>query len=364
MKTFQFAIISDLHVALPQTIEPKAHRFHLVEVSIAALEKALAHLEQLDLDFLLIPGDLTQDGEAVNHRWLGDRLAKLPFPSYVIPGNHDIPSLEATEQTISLGDFPGYYAHCGYDQPGKMDYRQEIFPGVQLIGLNSTSFDSNGEQLGRMEAEQFSWLESELQQCQDDVVIVMIHHNIIEHLPGQSRHDLGRRYMLDNASQLLQLLKKYQVKLILTGHLHVQDIAHHDGIYEITTGSLVSYPHPYRVINAQLSNKTLNLTIESHRIEAVEGYDDLSETSRQFLGDRSQGFMTRLLTLPPLNLPNDTVEPLIESLRYFWADVAAGDGEFDFPDFPPTARFFLRQFTRFNHPPYLDFQDNNTTLKF
>lgn len=53
--------------------------------------------------------------------------------------------------------------------------------------------------------------------------------------------------------------------------MHVQDIAQWQGIYDITTGSLVSYPHPYRVIcvhtNAQ--GKPV-LKIESHRITAVE----------------------------------------------------------------------------------------------
>ncbi len=56
-------------------------------VSIPAFEFALQHLEQLKLDFLLLPGDLTQDGEPANHLWLQKRLESLPFPTYVVPGN-------------------------------------------------------------------------------------------------------------------------------------------------------------------------------------------------------------------------------------------------------------------------------------
>ena len=67
---FRFAIVSDLHIALPHTIWQHPSRFHLVEVSIHALESVLEHLTQLELDFLLIPGDLTQHGEAENHSWL------------------------------------------------------------------------------------------------------------------------------------------------------------------------------------------------------------------------------------------------------------------------------------------------------
>ncbi len=84
-----FAVLSDLHIGLPHTIADHPTRFHLVEVSIPAFEQALQTLEPLELDFLLIPGDLTQHGEPENHRWLAQRLSQLPLPVYVIPGNHD-----------------------------------------------------------------------------------------------------------------------------------------------------------------------------------------------------------------------------------------------------------------------------------
>ncbi len=360
---FRFAIISDPHIAIPETIDAIATRFHMVEVSIPAFEKAISHLEQLNLDFLLIPGDLTQDGEIVNHQWLQNRLQQLPFPTYVIPGNHDVPTLNAQNQAIGLTDFPRYYNHCGYDNPQQCYYTHEILPGLQLIGLNSNQFNAAGEQIGCLDEEQLQWLENLLPQLQDKQVLVMIHHNVIEHLPNQSQHALGYRYMLDNAPELLAILKKYGVKLIFTGHLHVQDLAYQDGIYEITTGSLVSYPHPYRVIDAEYEpDGQLKLSVQSHRIDSVPGWEDLSQKSRQFLGDRSAFFMTKLLTLPPVNLPAAEVEQYIPSLRYFWADVAAGDGHFDFPEFPLKMRYFFQQFTNFNLPPNAKSVDNNMTL--
>ena len=363
MKTFRFAVVSDPHIAVPETIEPKAQRFHLVEISQPALEKAIAHLITLKPDFLLIPGDLTQDGEPANHAWLQQRLKELPFPSYVIPGNHDVPSLTASDRWIGFTDFPHYYTHCGYSDPQQIYYSQTVGEGVQLIGLNSNSFDAQGKQIGQVEKEQLIWLESELARHSDKLILVMIHHNVIEHLPGQSHHELGRRYMLDNAPQLLKILHRHGVQLIFTGHLHVQDIAHQGGIYEITTGSLVSYPHPYRLITAEEQDGQWHLQIESYRIDTLDEFQDLAVFSRQFLGDRSHSFMLRLLMAPPLNLPQSLAESMVPDLRYFWAEVAAGDQHFDFPHFPAPARYFLQQFSRYNHPPHLHFEDNNTVLK-
>jgi 3',5'-cyclic AMP phosphodiesterase CpdA len=360
---YRFAIVSDPHIGLPHTIWDHPSRFHLVEVSIPAFELILENLERLNLDFLLIPGDLTQHGEPENHQWLQKRLQSLPFPAYVVPGNHDVPHLLPTSKSIGWQDFPYYYRQFGYQNPHQLYYTTEIAPGVQLISLNSNQFDAQGKQLGCLDNDQLAWLEQVFPEVQDKLILVMIHHNVIEHLPGQADHELGKRYMLDNAPILLKMLSAFGVKLIFTGHLHVQDIAHQEGIYEITTGSLVSYPHPYRVLELHLKdNKHWELKIESYRVESIPGWENLSHISKQWMGDRSYPFMMRLLTGHPLCLPIRKAAKLAPQLRYFWADIAAGDAIFDFPEFPPLARHYFRQFSAINHQGIPTLIDNQAKL--
>jgi 3',5'-cyclic AMP phosphodiesterase CpdA len=359
---FRFAIASDLHIALPQTIWDHPSRFHLVEYSIAALENILSQFEQLNLDFLLLPGDLTQHGEAANHTWLSQRLARLPYPVYVIPGNHDVPSPE------SVVKFAPYYTHCGYDNPDQLFYSHEILPGVRLIGLNSNLFNADGSQTGALDPEQMAWLDAELagRQAKNgtkngaELTLVTLHHNIVEHMPAQASNSLGKRYMLDNAEPLCELLHRYGVQLVFTGHLHVQDIAYSDryNLYDITTGSTVSYPHPYRVLD-YLRDKQGNasLQITSHRIKSLPGQPDFLHFSREWMGDRSAPFISRLLTDPPLSLSPELAATLVPQLRYFWADLADGDAAFSFPDFPTPARQFLEAFS--DRPP----ADNHVCLK-
>ncbi|MBD2464537.1 metallophosphoesterase [Oscillatoria sp. FACHB-1407] len=345
---FRFAIISDPHIALPHTIWDHPTRFHLVEVSIPALEQVLSQLELLDLDFLLLPGDLTQHGEPDNHAWLADRLAQLPYPVYVVPGNHDVVERQASHRSIGVAEFPGYYEKMGYDNAQQIYYSHEIVPGVRLIGLNSNDFDGEGKQLGmgHLDTEQLIWLEQTLATAQEELILVMIHHNVLEHLPGQSKHGMGKRYMLSNANKLLQLLRAAKVPLIFTGHLHVQDIAHADGIYEITTGSLVSYPHPYRVLHFYQDDHGQRwLKVESDRVVAVPDFPDLQQLSREWMGDRSFHFMFKLLSQPPLNLSIAEAEALAPALRYFWAEIANGDALFDFAHFPDSVRRYLKTFS-------------------
>jgi len=351
-----FAIIGDPHVGLPHTLHEHPHRFHLIEVSIPALEQILEHLIGLNLDFLLLPGDLTQHGERANHRWLADRLRSLPFPVYVVPGNHDVPYLQGNVDHIGIDEFPAYYQGLGYRELGSRElgyrersplyYSQPLAPGVRLVGMNSNTFDGAGKQLGYVHPEQIEWLRAELDRYGDEVIFLMIHHNLIEHLPDQSTHPLGQRYMLSNAQTVLQHLNPRQVPVIFTGHLHVQDVARWHGFCEVTTGSLASYPHPYRLCRFQQTTEgKRSLQIQSPRVRSVPGWEDLQTQSREWMGNHSERFMLRLLTHPPLCFSDQAAHPFLADLRYLWANVADGDRQFTFPNFPAPLRQYLERFS-------------------
>jgi hypothetical protein len=343
---FRFGIISDPHITVSHTLWNHPNRFHLGEVSIPAIESALAHLEQFSLDFLLMPGDLTQHGEPDNHRWLQKRLNNLSIPTYVIPGNHDIPTLFPNQTSIGVKAFPYYYRQCGYVNPERLYYCQEVLPEIYLISLNSNYFDAEGNLIGYVDEAQLLWLEQTLSLVENKVVFIMIHHNVIEHLPAQSSHDMGKKYMVSNADQLLKILQKYQIKYIFTGHLHVQDVAEDQGIYEITTGSLVSYPHPYRVLEMNIDEAgNQELKFQSFQVQSIPGWENLAQFSKQWMADRSYHFMVKLLTSSPLNLSLSEAEQFAPHLRYFWSDIAQGDQIFDFPQLPSLVYGYLRSFS-------------------
>ncbi len=345
---FRFAVLSDLHIALPETVWQNPARIHLVEVGIPALEVALDRIAQEEIDFLLVPGDLTQHGEATNHAWIAERFAGLPYPVYVIPGNHDIPVLKANEQSIAADEFPGFYRRFGYEDTDHHYYTRKLLPGVRLIGLNSSTFDLAGHQVGRMDEPQLQWLQQTLSNSQaanEELVMVMIHHNVLEHLPQQSTQGLGQRYMLQNASELLVILRAYNVNIVFTGHLHIQDVAYQNGIYDITTGSLISYPHPFRLFQYQTDQYNRHwLKMESHYVESVPGWENLKQQTRELMSNRGQSYMLRLLMQAPLNLPEAEAKQLVPSLRYFWTAVAEGDAVFNFSEFPEAIREYFESF--------------------
>ncbi|MCS6781768.1 MAG: metallophosphoesterase [Gloeomargarita sp. SKYBB_i_bin120] len=330
----RFAVLSDPHVTTLETFRYYPHRLHRLEYSIPVLEAALERLSRYELDFLLIPGDLTQHGEPANHTWLSKRLNCLPFPCYVIPGNHDIPP---DPGAIAPADFPEYYRQQGYRHTDQLYYAQEILPGVGLIGLNSNQFDAQGELFGQIDPEQWEWLETVLRDCCWRHTLVMVHHNVCEHIPHQSQSVLGRRYLLENRRELRQLLTHYGIRVVFTGHLHVQDIAEEDGFFDVTTGSLAAYPHAYRLVTWY--EREMHITTE--RVTAIPEAPHLLADARAWMERRSPQFMAHLLTHPPLNLPPEQAQELAPRLAHFWPDIAWGDAYFEFPDLPSPVREFF-----------------------
>jgi hypothetical protein len=90
----------------------------------------------------------------------------------------------------------------------------------------------------------------------------MMHHGVLEHYRDQKK--LYGEYVVDNYKKLAPLLAEYGARIVLTGHFHSQDITiqnYKDNKYvlDIETGSLVTYPCPYRTIFIS-GNQVLSVT--------------------------------------------------------------------------------------------------------
>lgn len=348
----RFGILSDPHITLPETLQDYPGRNHFLEISIPAINNALEALESENLDFLMIPGDLTQNGEQTNHAWLVDKLNSLPYPTYLIPGNHDAPAWESHLECAGLKHFPHIYKNFGYTE-NQLYYAVEVAPHTHLVGLNSNQFVKGKKRVvGAIDDEQYSWLEATLKKLNGRLTIVMVHHNILEHIPLQARHPMTRTYIIEQHERLVHLLRAYGVELVFTGHFHMQDIAEHSGVYDITTGSLVGYPHPYRI--CEMDGQKIKII--SHQVTSLEQWPDLHKVSLERMQSLSDSYMIELLTSPPLSIPLEKAKQFAPRLRFFWPKIVAGNAHFSLPDFPLPIQMFFAQFNDF--PP----DDNNVIL--
>lgn len=218
---------------------------------------------------LVLSGDITMNGERLNHLELSERLKKVQeagIQVLVIPGNHDINNTNAAvylgeqktqAESITGGEFYEIYHEYGYDQAFSRDeaslsYAYALDEKNWLIMLDSAQYDPVNRVEGRIKEETMEWMEGILKQAKEEgcFVLPIAHHNLM----NQSRM-YPTQCEMENGPEVVTLLEKYQVPLFMSGHLHVQRIKKYKsepgvgeeayGIFEIITDALSIPPCQY-----------------------------------------------------------------------------------------------------------------------
>ncbi|MCL2156043.1 MAG: metallophosphoesterase [Leptospirales bacterium] len=277
-----FAVISDIHI-YDTSLGSSGSAFEkvmssdrkLLLNSIDLMDYATKTIINSGVRFVLISGDLTKDGELVNHQLMAKKLKQFSsrgIAVYVIPGNHDInnPGAERYEgdQTVSVPsinaeDFAKIYGDFGFNSAlmrddDSLSYVVEPVNGLWLLCIDSCRYRENTpgkEEIvsGKISQKTADWIAGVLSTAtgQNKAVMVMIHHGVVEHWKGQSK--LHPDYLINGYVGFGEFLASWNARVAFTGHYHAQDIVlaqfGDKRIYDIETGSLVTFPCPIRYVN-------------------------------------------------------------------------------------------------------------------
>lgn len=293
--------------------------------SEAIFKAALGIIQQQQPNILFIPGDLTKDGEKINHekmvQYLTD-LEKTGVAVYVVPGNHDIMNPDAVKfeganvvpvPSITPEEFATLYADFGYREaaardPNSLSYVTEPVPGIWLFGIDACQYRKNTGTSpvtgGSLSTETTAWLLSKLQEARQNgkIAIGIIHHGLLEHFTGQKT--FFSEYVLDDYQTVSQQLAQAGLQMVFTGHFHAQDISMMtwpDGsiLYDVETGSLLSYPVPVRtvVLQPDLSAQFISQNIQT--IDYNLGGKTFPQYAMEFLTAGVNQLAIAILTMPP-----------------------------------------------------------------
>ncbi len=217
--------------------------------------------QKTESDFVLATGDLIDffEGETTSHKMLefqAEQLVNLTkksqAPFYFVLGNHDIMSYSWGDgKRISSQNNVGKArtawikaAACFNDgtyyskifEVGKTTYR--------FIFLEDGYYDFTDEeniQLPYVDKPQLHWLESQIQESDKDVEIIVMH------IPFSND-------VVEEGVELFSVLSKYpSVKMIFAGHNHVNDIrkfptGNGHEIVQVKTGAFAKDPSNWRKI--------------------------------------------------------------------------------------------------------------------
>lgn len=187
--TFRFAQLTDIHLSQnnPNPTED--------------LLRSIAQINATDsLDFVLVTGDLTEEGDNATLRKVKQCLDLLRYPYYTVMGNHETKWSESG-CTMFAKIFGGE--------------RFSFFhKGIQFIGFNTGPFMRMA--FGHVKPQDISWIQSTIKDKKQPVILVT-HYPILE---GD----------VDNWYEVTDAVKPYNIRLFIGGHYHRNKQFTYDGI--------------------------------------------------------------------------------------------------------------------------------------
>lgn len=273
-------VISDVHLMHPDLLKNDGEAFReyvsydrkMLKESPELMEEATEAVLREHPQYLLVAGDLTKDGETISHKLLCERylsrIRRAGIQVFVVPGNHDVDNPHAVEfdgsitkrvDTPRAEEFAEIYKDYGYGQAiardtASLSYVVELGEGLRLLCLDACEYEENSYDentcvtAGRLKPATLEFIKTQAEAAakEGSRMLAMMHHGIVEHWKWQERA-MGD-YLVAKWKRRAAFMKKLGVEVVFTGHFHANDIASHAGLYDIETGSLVSYPSPYRFV--------------------------------------------------------------------------------------------------------------------
>jgi len=276
MKPFKFFLVTDTHFFEPSLgCSGEAYENYMKnemyclressEIVHAAFEEIAKNKE---IDTVIIPGDLSKDGEKQSHISFIKELDFLKESGkkvYVITAGHDyndnprgynengfIP-VEGT----SFDELYDLYDRFGTQDALSVDkrthsYIAEIEQGVRMLAINC---DSTGDLKGQIDEKLEEWIKEQLDRAKEDgcFVFAICHYPIIPSVPV---FDLINDAHIRNWRQVASFLADNGVHLAMTGHMHIQSINEFysesgNKFVDICTSCLVGSPAKYRAVTVE-----------------------------------------------------------------------------------------------------------------
>lgn len=280
MTPFKFYLLTDTHYFEESLgAEGKAYEEYMQTEAFYMKESGIINKavfsklkEDAETEIVLIPGDLSKDGEYESHVSLIKELNALKKSGkkiFVLTAGHDYNEFGRSYKNDEFVKAKGtqfrelynLYYEFGYKQALSVDeetlsYIAEIQEGVRILALNC---DSDGAAKGAIDERLMSWAKVHLEKAREDgaYVLAMCHYPVIPSVPV---FDLVGDAHVKNWREVAAFLADNGVELVLTGHMHIQSINEFvtekgNKLYDICTATTVGTPGKYRRIEIDENGK-------------------------------------------------------------------------------------------------------------
>ncbi len=279
--------------------------------SKGTIAAALEEIKNSDAEFLMIAGDLSNDGELCSHEEIREMLYEFQKskPVFVITATHDWccdgnprrfdgDNVYNDVETIGPSELHEFYRDFGlsdsisefHTHQDKVSYVVRPAEGLTVFCLDD---DQNGEGGSGYSDEHFEWIKEQTENAKKrgDIVFGMQHHHL--HLTEFDRVINGRG-SVEYREKLCKKFADIGFPVMFTGHSHMQHIRRIDSengnpFYEINVGSISGYPAP--IVYCEASKDGIDIKTEHLKTFTYNG----KEYTNDYLKEHATGMFTKVI---------------------------------------------------------------------
>lgn len=316
--SIRFGVVSDIHYLAPslkdsggevweEFVQNKHKEYNDLDSLLAnALDGVIRNAAADGENYLLIPGDLTKDGELESHKALAKKLEAFEkesgIPVFVIPGNHDINNSKAVTfengvkepaEKTSPEQFREIYKNLGFDLADSFFVPEEGKKGgmlsyavtlgdYRLIAIDSCMYsEDNGAEGnehmtdGQIAEGLLEWIVAEAEKAEDNglTVIGMQHHNLVPHMDIEEATFWP--FVVRDWLKVADAYADAGMHYLFTGHLHSNDTSTHysdngEVIHDILTPTLTGFPNYYKIVDFTTNGRKTEFSMQTLDIDKYQ----------------------------------------------------------------------------------------------
>ena len=227
----KFVQITDVHLTVDS------------EFSQKVLKSAIEDINKTPgISFVVFTGDNINKPSEENLRAFLKIANKLKVPYYIALGNDDVYKSKHMSKTryyeIVRSENPFNFQKSGNYKFSKsgfifltVDGAKEVIPGT----------------IGYYKEGTLKWVDKMLAKNKKKSVVIFQHFPVEYPTGSESKLKTHRTYKVEDYQAILE--KHHNVLAVLSGHFHINNETMKDGVYHISSPSLIALPYSYKIID-------------------------------------------------------------------------------------------------------------------
>ena len=227
----KFVQVADAHLSIDSEYSQKVLKSAIDDIN-----------SQADISFVVFTGDNISSPNEESLRKFVKIVSKLKVPYYVAVGNHDVYKSKGMSKVryyeiLRENNFfymqrtPNYEFNKNGFVFLVVDGAKEVIPGA----------------VGYYRKDTLDWLDKTLSDNSKKSVVI-VQHSRVEYPDGvQNRLKTHKTYKVEDYQEVLD--KHHNVLAVISGHFHVNGENMKNGVYHISSPSLIGLPQSYKIID-------------------------------------------------------------------------------------------------------------------